>query len=200
MADWRSALQGVAKPGAGSAESAAAELSSPGILVAEKPCRGLVQVAAWADSLAEASAILGRVTGLNVPQPTGATASDARLKILCVGPGRWLVDGSGEIQANLRQALTIEVAALTDLGHAFTLLRVSGPRVLALLAKGPAIDFECAFPPGSVARSTIQHIGVTIYRPAAEDFELYVYRGFARSLRDWVLDAAAEFGARVEIG
>lgn len=192
MADWRSALQGAAGIGADTLACA------PGIIIAEKPCHALLQVAAWAETLGEASAILGRVTGLSVPQRTGATASAAKLAILCIGPGRWLLTGPGEIHAGLRLALTIEVAALTDLGHAFTRIRVSGPRVLELMAKGPAIDFEGAFAPGSVARSTIHHMGVTIYRPAADCFELFVYRGFARALWHWATDSAAEFGLRIE--
>lgn len=192
MADWRSALQGVA------AHDADTQVSAPGILIAEKTCHALVQVTAWAQTLREASAVLGRVSGLGVPLGTGATASDAKLAILCVGPGRWLLTGPGEIHARLRQVLTIEVAALTDLGHAFTCIRASGPRVLDLMAKGPAIDFEGAFAPGSVTRSTIHHMGVTIYRPAADCFELFVYRGFARSLWHWATDSAAEFGLRIE--
>lgn len=192
MADWRSALKGATAPYAGSLSSA------PGIVIGEKPCRGLVQVAAWAQSMGEASAVLGRLSGLNVPQRTGATASDAKLAILCVGPGKWLLTSAGEIDQSLWRALTIEIAALTDLGHAFTNIRLSGPRVLDLMAKGPAIDFEGAFSSGSVARSTIHHMGVTIFRPSAECFELFVYRGFARSLWHWVIDSAAEFGLRIE--
>lgn len=192
MGDWRSALHGVAAPDADTL------VSAPGIVIVEKTCHTFVQVTAWAQTLAQASALLGRVSGLRVPLGTGATASDANLAILCVGPGRWFLVGPGGIHARLRQVLPVEVAALTDLGHAFTLIRVSGPRVLDLMAKGPAIDFKGAFAPGSVTRSTIHHMGVTIYRPAADCFELYVYRGFARSLWHWVIDSAAEFGLRVD--
>ena len=192
MADRRSALEGTAKPVAGTLSV------TPGIAIAEKTCRELVQVASWPNTLGEAGAALGRLSGLGVPMRTGTTASDSGLAILCVGPGRWWLAGPRGLHERLRQAVAIEVSALTDLGHAYTIIRVSGPRVLDLMAKGPAIDFENGFAPGSVARSTIHHMGVTIFRPSIDCFELFVYRGFARSLWHWAIDSAEEFGLRVE--
>ncbi len=188
MAEWRSALQQTP------ALAASLGPSESGVTIVEKHYDAFVQVAAWAETVGQTSALLHDAWGLTVPLQTGKAVSESGQSILCVGPGRWLAVGSVSVQQKLQRAVRAEIAVLTDLGHAFTVICVTGPRALELMAKGPAIDFQAAFPPGSVARSMIHHMGVTIFRPSVERFELFVYRGFARALCDWTIDAAAEFG------
>ena len=54
-----------------------------------------------------------------------------------------------------------------------------------------------------VAQSAIHEVGVILRRlssdePGADSFDLYVYRGFALSFWDWLTEAAAETGYRIE--
>jgi sarcosine oxidase subunit gamma len=62
-----------------------------------------------------------------------------------------------------------------------------------------AIDFYPeAFPPMKVAQSAIHEVGVIVRRLSADSFDLYVYRGFALSFWEWLTEAAAETGYRVD--
>ncbi len=49
-----------------------------------------------------------------------------------------------------------------------------------------------------VAQSAIHEVGVLIRRLSAESFDLYVYRGFALSFWEWLTEAAAETGYRID--
>ena len=77
------------------------------------------------------------------------------------------------------------IGTVTDLSHGRTAIRISGPKAEWVLAKFFAIDFALpAFPEGA-GRSTAHHdIFAQIQRTGAEQFDLYVFRSFARSLLD----------------
>ena len=79
-------------------------------------------------------------------------------------------------------------------------LRIEGPKAAWILSKGMAIDFHAAaFPPMKVAQSAIHEVGVILRRLTPESFDLYVYRGFALSFWEWLTEAAAETGYRVDL-
>ena len=71
---------------------------------------------------------------------------------------------------------------MTDLSHGRTAIRISGPKAEWVLAKFFAIDFSLpAFPVGSGV-STVHHdIFAQIQRTGANQFDLNVFRSFARS-------------------
>jgi sarcosine oxidase subunit gamma len=90
------------------------------------------------------------------------------------------------------------VAAITDLSHARTALRVEGPKVRDLLAKLSTLDVDpTVFPAGSCAQTQFGQIGVLLYCVAHDGFNIFVPRGFAVSAWETILDAALEFGCRV---
>ena len=91
------------------------------------------------------------------------------------------------------------MAAVTDLGHGRTVLRIVGRHGRDLLAKGSGVDFHPrAFPVGACAQSLLGHVGVLVHavdeRPA---FDLYVARSYALTVWEWLGESAAEWGFRV---
>lgn len=89
-----------------------------------------------------------------------------------------------------------ERGVVSDLSHARCGLSLSGERAEYVLNKGLAVDLGLAqCPVGSVLQSTIDHVGVWIFRRADQVFEIYVLTSFARSFEEWLNDAALEFVA-----
>lgn len=195
MSDVHTALETVAVPGLHGAIHA----EGPGVELRELPPRAFAQVGAWPATEAEARRVLGEVLGFAVPEGAGRVASDAGTACAALGTGTYGVVSDGpDLAARLAAAMPAETAAVTDLGHARTGIRLAGRRAADVLAKGLAIDVsETAFPPGSVLQSAIQHIGVLVIRSEADAFELYVGRAFALSFWEWLTDASLEYGYRV---
>jgi len=194
MAERRSALAECLKPGVYGADAPA----GPGVETGELRPLTIVQVAAF-DAERAASAV---GTAIGVPAPSArngvATASDSA--VLWIGPGRWLVvePESRDLASLLHHHCPGDVAAITDLGHARTALRVEGSKARDLLAKLCTLDLDpAAFPPGTCAQTQFGQIGVLLYCRVHDGFDVFVPRGFAVSAWETVLDAALEFGCRV---
>ena len=87
---------------------------------------------------------------------------------------------------------------MTDLSHGRTAIRIAGPKAEWVLAKFFAIDFSLpAFPVGS-GLSTVHHdIFAQIQRTGADQFDVYVFRSFARSFWNSLCHASEEVGYEV---
>jgi sarcosine oxidase subunit gamma len=175
--------------------------SGRGVTLAERRPLAMVQIAVWPDAVANIRGALGTRLGLVLPgRPNTATAS-ATTSLLWLGPERWLAvspdSAAGELYASLAEACGTH-AAVTDLGHARTCLRLSGARVRDLLAKGVGIDLHPrAFPPGACAQTLLPHVTVLLHAAEESTIDLYVARSTAQHIWEWLTDAAAEFGYEV---
>ena len=94
------------------------------------------------------------------------------------------------------------IASLSDQSDARALLRLSGPKARAALAKFCSLDLhDAAFPVGAAAATSIDHTSVTLWRGGDSDgdavFHLLVFSTFAESLLGTILDSAAEYGVEV---
>jgi sarcosine oxidase subunit gamma len=137
------------------------------------------------------------------PDPVAnRSATHGATTILWLGPGRWLVvePERRDLEALLRTALAGTSAAVTDFGNGRTTLRIAGTRCRELLAKGSAIDFHPrAFPVGACAQGLLGHVGALFHAvDDAPSFDLHVARSYAQTVWEWLREAAAEYGYRVE--
>jgi sarcosine oxidase subunit gamma len=196
MAERSSPLAGHWKPGfLGPASGADAWAVS---LKEQRPA-SLVQVAGWPSSAGALTDRLREATGV-APPPPGKCASIDDLALLWTAPGRWLIvsETRSDLAETLTAAIDVGIGTVSDLGHARCVLRLSGPMSPSVLAKGLPIDLHLrAFPVDGVVQGSIHHVGVTVHRAAADAFDLYVFRGFAVSLLEWLTDAATEYGCAV---
>ncbi|HLI14004.1 MAG TPA: sarcosine oxidase subunit gamma family protein [Alphaproteobacteria bacterium] len=195
----RSPLAAVYRPGNFGSVAA----SGPGIVLCERRGRCIVQLAARDERYESAAARIEDRLGLPLPRTPNRASVAGALAALWTGPGRALVVGpdSRDLEAELAAALDGEGSvALTDLSHARAIIRIAGPRLRDLLAKGCGLDFHPrAFAAGACVQSAYHHVNVLIHAvddsPAAE---LYAPRGFACALWEHLVDGAHELGCRVE--
>lgn len=142
-----------------------------------------------------------RMIGLDLPRKASVALSDTH-GVAWSGPDRWLLIGRERVGfADLIDGFS-DCAAVTDQSHARAVLRISGPRVREVLAKGSMVDIHsAAFPVGATALTSFAHIGVQLWRtedgPDGVVFEILVARSSAGSFWTWFAKSAAEFGCLV---
>ncbi|TQV77672.1 sarcosine oxidase subunit gamma [Denitrobaculum tricleocarpae] len=187
---------------------AAEETGDAGVLMAERPFRRIVNLRGDPKSEAfqnAAKSVLGAelpLTPNSTTSPNTAAASkDASL--LWLGPDEWWAiseDETPPLADKLRDALTGQHAAVTDVGEGYSCIAVSGPNAIDTLAKGCTLDFhDSVFAPGSCAQSDMAKAAVVFRRLEDEtpSFEIYVRSSFAEYLWRWIEDAAGEYGVAV---
>ena len=188
----RSALDGYVEPG----RHGAMESGVPGVLIEECRLAALVQVNGVSDPGALAG-VLSRLGAEGAACPRrGLTGEHGDL--LWTGADQWwVVCRDREEDADEVRALVAAPDATTlDLGHARTVLRVSGPMARELLAKGCPLDVD-ALEAGDCASSRLGPFNIVLYCRAPASFDLYVFRSFGLAMWEWLVDEAAEFGCEV---
>ncbi|MDQ0317684.1 sarcosine oxidase subunit gamma [Amorphus orientalis] len=150
------------------------------------------QIQAWPGKREGVAAALSGC-GIALPTERDLTCDGGRI---CgrIAPGRFLVLSDRPV-ADVTEAVASDIGAVADLSHARAGVRIAGDRVEDLLAKAAAIPFDATgFPPGTLAQTSIHHMGCLIVRRTEDTFDLYVLTSFAVSFADWLTDAAREFG------
>jgi sarcosine oxidase subunit gamma len=158
----------------------------------------IVQVAAF--DAQQAAAAITQATGASASLHRNSVAVSNATRVLWIGPGRWLVcEGEGhDLADRLAEHCKRDIAAITDLSHARTTIRIEGKAARAVLAKLCTLDFDPpAFPPDTCAQTQLGQIGALLDCRAADAFDIAVYRGFAQSGWEMLTDAALEFGYQI---
>lgn len=141
---------------------------------------------------------VAEIFGLAPPlEPNRWTGTGDRAAIW-LGPDEWLLvapDGaSRDIEEALREAVPDEPwLSIVDVSHNYITLRLAGPRVRELLAKGCALDLhDSSFCAGACAQTLLAKARVVL-RAVDGVIELWVRNSFAAYAVRWLLDAAAEY-------
>ncbi|MDR3465821.1 MAG: sarcosine oxidase subunit gamma family protein [Xanthobacteraceae bacterium] len=134
-------------------------------------------------------------TQFGIELPTGPhwTAANGTM-FLGVGPGKWLVINDAQNSAFVQELedKLQGLASVVEQSGGLGILRLTGPALHETLEKGVQIDLApAAFPPGSVAVTSIAHVGATLWKlDDAPIFEIAVARSLSTSFFHW-LDASA---------
>ncbi|QPC88122.1 sarcosine oxidase subunit gamma family protein [Mesorhizobium sp. NBSH29] len=170
-----------------------------GVALSELQPGSIVEAAAWPGTAKKLITAIKTVTGLALPDGAGGgKATDAKTAF-GIAPGRFLISDQNEgLAASLSAAITAEIGTVIDLSHGRTMLRISGAKAEWVLAKFFAIDFALqAFPLGA-GRATSHHdIFAQIQRTGQSQFDLTVFRSFARSFWTELCHASEEVGYEV---
>jgi methylglutamate dehydrogenase subunit D len=175
--------------------------SGRGVIVSEREGLGIARVAARRGQAARVAQLLRSQFDLEPPN-LPRRASRADVAIAGIGPQAWLItrDGAGNAFAQFLQGLLGDSASVSDQSDAYVILRLTGPRVRAALAKLIPIDIHPeSFRTGHVAQTVCGYVNVTLWRlqetpQSAEVFEIWVGRSLAVSLHQAISHGAAQFG------
>jgi heterotetrameric sarcosine oxidase gamma subunit len=194
MVDQLSPLQPVLKPG-----SHGNFTRGTGVTLGETAPGSIVQVAGWPGQEKALVVAISKITGLSFVDGPGAGIAIDGKAVFGIAPRRFLVvDDSEDLASRLIAGISEKVGTVTDLSHGRTALRVSGPKAEWVLAKIFALDFSSSAFPEGAGRSTTHHdIFTQIQRTGPSQFDLYVFRSFARSFWSVLCHAAEEVGYEV---
>lgn len=196
MADraCRYPLEGVAVAGRHGAERA----DGPGVVLTDRRGLALCQLMA---RYGQAQALAER---LGIGAGPGRASITDEFTALPLAPGQWMVIG----ETGRDGAFTADIAGRAgDLGHASeqshgrAVIRLAGARARDILAKGCRLDLHPRVRgPGMCAQTPIAQIGVLLHQvDATPAYDMIIFAGLARHFWEWLTEAAAELGYRVEI-
>ncbi len=170
-----------------------------GVTLSETQPGSIAQVAAWPGMAGSLIAAIKTATGLALPDGAGGGIATAEKAAFGIAPGKFLVVDQAEgLATALASAVSGEIGTVTDLSHGRTALRIAGPRAEWVLAKFFAIDFSLSAFPVGAGRATNHHdIFALIQRTGADQFDVYVYRSFARAFWTALCHASEEVGYEV---
>jgi heterotetrameric sarcosine oxidase gamma subunit len=148
----------------------------------------------------EFSAAVKRSLGITLPLGAKCSSNDG-VELLGTGPGKWLAIKDAH-ETDFARQLEIHfegLASVVDQSSGLDVLRLGGPALQATLEKGVQIDLAPeAFPVGSVAVTSIAHVGVTLWKVSdAPIIDLAVARSLAGSFGHWLQASAAIHGLSV---
>lgn len=164
-----------------------------GVTIAVRRIRAMLNVRGDPDDVELARAVLeGFGVTLPVEPNTAVGTAAGATRALRLGPDEWLLVSDSrtfEVPANIGSG------TITDVSHGRAALRVSGPHVRAVLAKGCPLDLHPrGFPLDRCAQTAIAKVSVILDHMQADVFDLYCSRSHAGSFWHWLTEAAAEYG------
>ena len=188
----RSALHGLAAPGHHGRAGAT------GLIVEEHTDLAFASVIMKRGKRATLVSAVDTAFGVALPaSPRRATAG----LVTFAGTGRdqWMASAEGAEAVGFAAKLRARIgpfAAVVDQSDARLVLRLSGPRVRDVLAKGVPVDLHPkAFKPGDVASTLVAYVGVQIdMLDDAPTYQITAPRSMAGTLWSWLAASAAEFG------
>jgi heterotetrameric sarcosine oxidase gamma subunit len=170
------------------------------IILTETSPGSIVQLAAWPGEEMALIAAIRSVTGLALLDGAGSGQTGGVKSVFGFAPGKFIVADEAEgLAASFVKMVGPAMGTVTDLSHGRTVIRIAGPKAEWVLAKFFAIDFGLAAFPVGAGRSTSHHdVFAQIQRTASDQFDIYVFRSFARSFWKALCHASEEVGYEVQ--
>ncbi|HET9172939.1 MAG TPA: sarcosine oxidase subunit gamma family protein [Actinospica sp.] len=169
-----------------------------GLRIKELPFLG--QFSLRLDPAGPAAAAVKQLLGCALPEPCTETRG-ADAEVLWLGPDEFLIltsDASTDLPFQLREAIGDGFASVIDVSAQRTTLRLDGPLVREVLARGCAIDLDPSVSPaGTCVQTLLAQAGVVLRVLGPASIGLLVRPSFAPYLADWLIDACAEYRAQM---
>lgn len=188
----RSTLDGLVRPGH------YGRAGATGLLIEERRDLAFASVTA---KRGKRFALVNAVnTAFGVALPDGPRrATRGSVTFAGTGPDQWIASADGSEAAGFANKVRARIgpfAAVSDQSDARLVLRLSGPRVCDVLAKGVPVDLHAqAFKPGDIACTVVSYINTQIdMLDDAPTYQLAAPRSMAGSFWSWLTASAAEFG------
>ncbi len=175
--------------------------NDPGVIFNERRALNIVQVAAWEEKADAAVAAIEQAAGVKPSRTACSAIQSDKTAAIWVGPDRWLIveKEHRDLEVVIRNAVSEEMAAITDQSHSRCVIRLSGTEARNVLRKGTTLDLDPAYFKSGEARTTsLFHMNCLIHCLSEDSFDLYVARSFGQSFFEVITHAAAEYGYRID--
>ena len=174
-----------------------------GLLIREAGLRGYLNLRGDPDNQLFLKYVQ-EVLGVRLPIKPGTYVSNTDTSIYWLGPSEWLVlvAGGAEVkkESRLRQALRGHFS-IVDVSGGLTLINLRGEGADVVLKKSSVYDFHPRhFCTGRCVQTTLAKATALVSKREDGSFDMVIRRSFADYLAKWLLDAAREFGCRIERG
>lgn len=174
-----------------------------GVVLSERRHRG--KLVLRGDPL-DKTFLVGATKALGSAPPTepNTAVSCSEGVVVWTAPNEWLVitepGAESALEATLAEALDGIHFAVTDTSDHSTIIRLSGTRARAVMAKGCALDLHSReFKAGDAAQTHLAQAQVTFWRTDdVPTYDILVRASFAAYLWAWLVDAGLEYGVRLE--
>jgi len=173
---------------------------APGVALSVRHPASIVTSIARKDKTEAASKAITARFGAGLPA-AGKSSNGEGVSFHWCGADQWyaIADsfGEGELYGVLKETLK-GLASVSEQSHGRVILRVSGPKARAVLAKGTPVDLHhSVFAVGASAVTQMAHVGAHLVRTGEDSFEVSVFRGFSANFWDWLTTMSEEFGYQV---
>ena len=183
------------------ARTQASGTQSPGLVVGERAFLAHINLRGNPDDpgfLVDTAGVLG----FDLPLTPNTWAGHEEVRVCWLGPDEWLLITSGqadEWEDAIRTANATRHIAVTEVSGGQTVLSLSGPHLLDVLAKGSTLDLHPrVFTSGQCAQSTLGKApALYVHVDEGPTLELVIRRSFSDYVGHWLADAAHEFGLSV---
>lgn len=177
-----------------------AAVEVPGLVI-EQRTMALASVTARRGRTAALADAVNARYGIALPDGPRRATNDA-MTFAGVGPGQWIASAGTVAVAGFVARLKSDLgafAAVVDQSDSRLIVRLSGPHVRDVLAKGISVDLHPrVFRSGDVATTLVAHVGVQLdLLDDAPTFQLTASRSMAGSFWSWLTASAAEFSYQV---
>lgn len=145
----------------------------------------------------------GLALGLPIPLEACRSATRDGRAALWLGPDEWLliapVEQGAAVAEKLAEALARVPHALVDVSHRNAALAIEGPGAAAALNAGCPLDLEpTGFPVGMCTRTLLGKAEIVLWRTAAQNFRLEVWRSFVAYIHLFLVEAARNLPREAE--
>lgn len=166
----------------------------PGVTLHEIRDAGLWQVSGWPETMDAVGERLAGIVGAAAAPGPLKSAAGAKGTLIRVQPFVWWLTRADAATAAEAMAIDAERGTALDLSHSRTVIRIEGPCARDLLNRGLSTDLRPAnFPEGSFAGGAIHLVGVNLLHRDG-GYDLYIPRGFAVTLWEFLTETAAQWG------
>ena len=171
------------------------------VVICERHPIAVLQVSAFAATIAETEHLLCSELGLQAPA-ANHLSGNSTLSLRSIAPGVWQIVGevTRTPQAAALRATLQSIATVVDVSHGRSALLIFGPSAAQSLAKFCGLDLAPSqFLTGNSTQTRFGHIAMTLSRiDDAPTFEILVFRGYAQHVFESLAEGAAEFGLRID--
>ena len=135
-------------------------------------------------------AALSKALGFALPQKPKTSSAKNDVHALWIGPDEWFVIAAEGSDLLARFAKVTAFHSAVDISHRNAALIVSGTGAADILNAGCPQDLSLnVFPVGACSRTLLGKTEVILYRTAADQFRVEVWRSFATYALDFIEDA-----------